>query len=273
MSSEFTEEQILFFKDFLLKHSGYNLVIGKEYLLQSRLKIVLDMHKLDNYNAIMNALRFHPHGDIATDVIEAMTVNETFFFRDDKPFEMFENSILPRLAEANDGNTIRIWSGASSTGQEPYSVAISLEEARKKYTSLKYEIDASDINNRILAKARKGHYSEMEINRGLDPKFKDKYFDHVDNEWVVKQEIKNKITFFRQNLRDEFKQSRGPYDLIFLRNVLIYFDADTKNEVLAKTVKMMRPGGVLILGVSENVYDLSLGLKKNNNTTGIYIKE
>lgn len=272
MSQEFTQEQIAYFRTFLKNNSGYDLGDGKEYLLSSRLKTVLDVHDLNGYDDIINGTRMNPHGTLATDVIEAMTVNETFFFRDDKPFDFFKNEIVPHLTTVSQSRPVKIWSAACSTGQEPYSLAMLLEENKKKTPDFKYDIDASDINNRILAKARQGIYSAMEVGRGLEPAQKNAYFTEGDNAWKINDNIKAHVTFFQQNLREEFKVHKGPYDVIFLRNVLIYFDEDLKKQILRKASDVMRSGGYLILGVAENVYDQTLPLERYQGMTGVYQK-
>ena len=268
----FTNEQIDFFRKFLYENSGYNLIEGKEYLLDSRLKIVRDVHKLDNYQAIMDTLKMNPHSNIAIDTVEAMTVNETFFFRDDKPFEMFKDKIIPQLAEWSKNRPVRIWSAASSTGQEPYSIAIALEESKAKYPDLKYNIVASDINNRILAKARHGVYSSMEVGRGLTDHYLKKYFTADGDHWKINEDIRTRVTFFQQNLRKDFITHTGPFDLVFLRNVLIYFDVELKTQIVKKVSETMTEDGYMILGVSENIYDNTLDLTRENEMTGIYRK-
>ena len=273
MSEDFTPLQIEFFRGFLLENSGYNLVEGKEYLLRSRLKTVLDIHPLETYDDIINALKRDPHGTIAVDVIEAMTVNETFFFRDDKPFEFFEKQIIPELIKISEIRPIKIWSAACSTGQEPYSIAILLEEYKRRYPSLDYLIDASDINNRILTKARHGTYSNLEVGRGLLETQRNRYFQQIDEGWKINDAIKEHVTFFQQNLRENFSSHKGPYDVVFLRNVLIYFDQGLKNSILQKTVKLMHPDAHLILGVAENIYCDELPITRCQNMTGIYQKQ
>ena len=272
MTETFTEEQITFFRNFLKENSGYNLLDGKEYLLSSRLKIVQEVHGLSGFQQVINAIRMDKHGDVAIDTVEAMTVNETFFFRDDKPFAFFKDTVIPQIAEWSKTRPVKIWSAASSTGQEPYSIAIELEESRHKYPELNYQIDASDINNRILAKARHGAYTGMEVGRGLTPAYKEKYFTGSDDTWRVNENIRSKVTFFQQNLREDFKAYKGPYDVVFLRNVLIYFDKDLKEKVVKKVANMMKTEGYMILGVSENVYDTTTSLKREDDFTGIYRK-
>lgn len=269
----FSSEQITFFRDFLRNRSGYLLNEHKEYLLKSRLKIVLDVHKLAEPKDIIAAIKKNPICDIAIDTIEAMTVNETFFFRDDKPFEFFREKIIPELAEISKIRPVKIWSAACSTGQEPYSIAFELEESRNRYPKLKYEIDASDINNRILAKARYGSYSNMEISRGLPETYRKKYFTQMEDYWRINKEIGSKIRFIQNNLIDTTWTLKGPYDVIFLRNVLIYFDRELKKQIIQKAAKIMRPDAYLILGVSENIYDATDEITREVSMSGIYRKK
>lgn len=268
----FTPDQITFFRTFLQEQSGYHLVPGKEYLLESRLKLVISAHKLNSFQDIIEAIKRAPHGDIAVDTIEAMTVNETFFFRDDAPFKHFTDKIIPILAEWGKTRPIKIWSAACSTGQEPYSIAIGLEESKVKYPHLKYEIMASDINNRILTKARHGVYSNMEVARGVPDNYKRKYFTQTHDTWRISDTIRNSVTFFHHNLKANPQMFRGPYDLVFLRNVLIYFDMDLKKDVLRRVAETMRTDAYMVLGVAENIYDPSLPLKREDEMTGVYKK-
>ena len=202
-----------------------------------------------------------------------MTVNETFFFRDDKPFQFFKGEILPQLIEASKKRFIKIWSAACSTGQEPYSIAILMSEAQKAHPHLNFEIKASDINQRILARARQGLYSKMEVERGLLPELKKKYFTEIsDQAWKINDDIKKLVTFQQQNLRDNFSVITGNYDVIFLRNVLIYFDLELKTEILNKVSQHMHSDSYLILGAAENIYDMSDKFNRVPNTTGIYRK-
>ena len=272
MSHPFTEQQLAFFRQFLKENSGYQLIEGKEYLLESRLKTVLEVDHLNTYDDIIAHINREPHGTVAIDVIEAMTVNETFFFRDDKPFQIFEAEIVPKLAEISKTRVPKIWSAACSTGQEPYSVAIILEEAKHKYPGIQYDIQASDINNRILAKARQGIYSHMEVARGLGEEQRNKYFTALGDVWRINDDIKNRVTFFQQNLREGPETFKGPYDVVFMRNVLIYFDMELKTQILKKTMEAMQPEAHLILGASENIYDPSLGLVRDTDLSGVYKK-
>ncbi len=271
-ATAFTPDQIQFFQGFLQNNSGYHLVPGKEYLLESRLKLVLTAHNLSTYQDLMDSIKRSPHGDIAVDTIEAMTVNETFFFRDDAPFKHFTDKIIPVLAEWGKTRPLRIWSAACSTGQEPYSIAIGLEESKLKYPHLKYEILASDINNRILTKARHGTYSNMEVTRGVPDSYKRKYFTNTQDQWRINDSIRNSVTFFHHNLKTDPKLFKGPFDLVFLRNVLIYFDTDLKKDVLRRVAETMRSDAYMVLGVAENIYDSTLPLRREDEMTGVYKK-
>lgn len=271
MTLHTTDEQLAFFGKFLKENSGYHLVSDKRYLLESRLKTVLELYKMSSYEEVINALKKDPRGQIAESVIEVMTINETFFFRDDTPFEVFKDKIIPRLIEEAKGRPIKIWSAACSTGQEPYSIAIVMEEYKKKTPSLSYEVYASDINNRILAKARQGDYTLLEVGRGLPEDYKNKYFTPDGTHWHINEDIRKKVVFRQHNLRDKFDGVGGPFDIVFLRNVLIYFEQDLKDQILDKTAKVMRPGGYLFLGAAENVYNPELGYKRDPDLKNVYI--
>lgn len=250
-----TKEQISFFAKFLQEQSGYHLVDDKVYLLEARLKTILKIDQLPDIGAIVNALVKNPAGQIAEHVVEVMTINETFFFRDTSPFESFENDILPVLAEWGKIRPVRIWSAACSTGQEPYSLAIVIEENRYKYPNFQYEIVASDINNRILAKARHGLFTELEVNRGLPEKYRAKYFKKDGSHWQISDDIRRHIHFKHHNLKENFT-GLGLFDFVLLRNVLIYFDAPLKDAILTKVEKVMRKDGYLMLGAAEGVHNL-----------------
>lgn len=254
VTTALTKDQIQFFAKFLKEHSGYHLTDDKAYLLESRLKTVISVDNLPDVNAIIQTLVRDPMGKVAEHVVEVMTINETFFFRDQSPFEAFEKEILPVLAERGKTRPIRIWSAACSTGQEPYSLAIIIEEHRGKYPHLQYEIVASDINNRILAKARQGLFSDLEVNRGLPPKYRDKYFTKDGSQWSINDTIRKHINFKYHNLKADYI-GLGSFDLVLLRNVLIYFDATLKENILSKIEKVMRKDGYLMLGAAEGIHD------------------
>ncbi len=250
-----TKDQISFFAKFLQEQSGYHLVDDKVYLLEARLKTIMKIDQLPDISAIVKALAKDPAGQIAEHVVEVMTINETFFFRDQSPFESFEKDILPVLADWGKTRPIRIWSAACSTGQEPYSLAIVIEENRHKYPAFQYEIIASDINNRILAKARHGLFTELEVNRGLPEKYRTKYFRKDGSQWQVGDDIRRHVHFKFHNLKEDYA-GLGLFDFVLLRNVLIYFDAELKENILSKVEKVMRKDGYLMLGAAEGIHNM-----------------
>lgn len=264
-----TNEQLPFFVKFLQERSGYHLTEDKKYLLESRLRTVLDVDRLSDVSAIIQAVTKDPNGSIAEHVIEVMTINETFFFRDNSPFESFEKEIMPMLAEWGKSRPVRIWSAACSTGQEPYSLAMILEENKHKYPHLNYEIVASDINNRILAKARQGLYSDLEVNRGLPQKYRDKYFVKDGTHWQINDAIRKHIQFKYLNLKGDFA-GLGTFDFVLLRNVLIYFEATLKEQILSKVERVLRKDGYLMLGAAEGIHDPNHYFMRCPNTKNAY---
>jgi chemotaxis protein methyltransferase CheR len=272
MQSTFSDDNFSYIKKFLYENSGYHLMDTKIYLLESRLKPLLKKYDLDDYNKIINQVRLNPRSALSADVVENMTVNETFFFRDDTPFRILRETVLPPYIKNED--EIKIWSAACSTGQEPYSIAMTTEEIRRGYPNFKYEIHASDISKSVVQRARDGIFMNHEVERGLPSLYKKRYFDSIeDNNWKIRKTMRDSILFFEQNLCDAVDNFRGPYDIIFLRNVLIYFDNDTKLKVLQKISKAMKSGAYLFLGTSENIYDMTLGFERQPDLSGIYKKK
>lgn len=253
LESALTDPKVFeFYVDFLKKNSGYNLLEDKKYLLEARLNEVLSISSFNSINEITDALKSNPYGDLANDVIEAMTVNETFFFRDTTPYTVFENEILPILAEASKGRKVNIWSAACSTGQEPYSIAMVLEQKKHLYPGFTYEITATDINSRVLAKARRGIFSNLEIYRGLTDFYRDKFFKQDGSQWKIDDALKRNIVFSTFNLKKPLYEFGKKFDFVLLRNVLIYFDSELKKNVLDNVAHVLLPGGHLMLGAPEN---------------------
>lgn len=263
------EADFTFFCTFLKQSSGYHLVPEKRYLLETRLADVLRHSKLPDIKTMVNNLRSAPYGQLATDVIEAMTVNETFFFRDQGPFEVFEKKLLPALSQQVKGRPLRIWSAACSTGQEPYSLAMMIEQNKTLYPDLSYHIIATDINNRVLARARQGIYSDLEVHRGLPDVYRDKYFTRDGSAWRVTDNVKKNIVFRPLNLRGECDLD-GLFDFVLLRNVLIYFDAKTKEDILLRVSRKMHPHALLLLGAAEGIYDPQHFFQRCPEMGGLY---
>ncbi len=207
---------------------------------------------------------------LITQVVEAMTTNESFFFRDIKPFDLFRDHVLPHLLETRAARkSFRIWCAAASSGQEPYSIVMTLMEQQAKLTGWNYEIVGTDILLDILAKASKGAYSQFEVQRGMPITLLVKYFDQVGESWQIKPTVQSKVRYKHFNLLED-PTSLGKFDVVFCRNVLIYFDQKTKGEVLGRIAKLMPPDGMLFLGGAETVLGVSNSFKPVPEQRGVY---
>jgi len=214
-----------------------------------------------------------PSTDFVDTIISAITTNETFFFRDTHIYDAIEKFIIPELFEKAKTSRIRIWSSASSSGQEAYTISMLLTEYAQKNILAKnllskFEIKATDIDPKILKKAKSGRYSSLEVSRGLNDYYLKKYFIDEDNSFVVKDEIKKMVNFSRANLTDAFFPLNN--DFILCRNVLIYFDTMTKKQIIEKMHKTLKKGGYLLLGSSETLMGLYDGLKRVQKGSAIF---
>jgi chemotaxis protein methyltransferase CheR len=248
------------------------LMIGKDklYLLETRLSEIIKREKLIDLNGLAERIRRPGNDVLARDVIEAMTTNESFFFRDDKPFRHFRTEALPRLAAARPpGSTIRIWSAASSSGQEAYSLAMIVAESSALLNGRKVEILGTDIARDQLARAREGVYSQFEVQRGLPVQMLMRYFRKEENNWRIADTIRAMAQFREYNLLSDLR-SLGRFDIVFCRNVLIYFDQPTKSRVLEATAGLMPPDGLLYLGGAETVLGITGRFAPMPNERGVY---
>jgi chemotaxis protein methyltransferase CheR len=252
-------DDFAFLRDLLKKQIGLSLSSDKEYLLYSRLESVMAKHRFGSMEAMVASLRRFRQTELIQDIAEAMTVNETSFFRDGKPFEEIRQRILPLLC-AQSPRRLRFWSAAASTGQEAYSLGMTLLEEDARRSGWSYEILATDVSSQSIEKARQGTYSEFEVQRGMPPALVSRYFTRrPSGNWQVSDALKQMVSFKTHNLLDDFI-TPGAFDLILCRNVLIYFDADTKRDVLRSLVRHLAPGGVLMLGATESLPVADLGL-------------
>ena len=256
--------------NFLLQASGYQLLDEKKYLLETRLEDVLKSHGLMDVSQLVSRLKDAYCMDMANDIIEAMTVNETFFFRDKSPFDTFEEHVIPQLQARDPSETFRIWSAACSTGQEAYSIAMLMAEHRHKFPKLKYEIIASDINTNVLNQARRGLYSDLEVNRGLPEAYREKYFTMNGERWQIDDEIRQAVKFYKLNLHEPYPFARK-FDFVMLRNVLIYFNDNMKEAVLNRISYHMNDCGKLLLGAAEGIYDMDHYFQRCDIANGLYI--
>jgi chemotaxis protein methyltransferase CheR len=252
------------------ERSGLVLTRDKAYLLESRLLPVVRKWQLKTLAELAAAVRGHADAGLVRAVVEAMTTNESFFFRDVKPFDQFKAFVLPHLLRSRASTrAIRIWSAACSSGQEPYSLAMILTEQRALLSNWRIEILATDLSTEILEKAQAGLYSQFEVQRGLPIQLLVKYFKQQGDRWQIDPAIRAMVNFRQLNLLDDFA-ALGRFDVIFCRNVLIYFDQPTKTLVLNRLSRQMAPDGHLYLGGAETVLGITDKLQPVPDNRGIY---
>jgi chemotaxis protein methyltransferase CheR len=258
-----------FLRAVLKERSGLVLGDGKQYLVESRLVPIARKAGFAGVGELMRMLR-NPREPLIADVVEAMTTNESFFFRDKVPFEQFRDTMVPALLAARPNRRIRIWCAAASSGQEPYSLAMCLAEMREKIRGWSIEILATDISTEVVEKATAGVYSQFEVQRGLPIHLLIKYFTQVGDLWRISPEIAAMVQFRPLNLLKEFSHL-GYFDVVFCRNVLIYFDQQTKAKVLQKIARISRADGYLVLGTAETVVGLSDAFRPVADLRGVYV--
>ncbi|HEX2115798.1 MAG TPA: protein-glutamate O-methyltransferase [Alphaproteobacteria bacterium] len=255
----------------LFETTGLVLGPDKLYLVESRLSPVARKYNAADLDALTDALRAGRNTELMRDVTDAMMTNESFFFRDGKPFEQFKQIVLPKLMQARAAQkTIRIWSAACSTGQEPYTLAMILKEEGAKLAGWRIEIVGTDLSREALERAKQGAYSQFEVQRGLPITLLVKYFTQSGDRWMISPELKNNISFKELNLLSDFT-TLGTFDVVFCRNVLIYFDQTTKAKILEKISRMMPADGVLYLGGAETVLGVTEKFAPMPNQRGIYV--
>ncbi|WP_299397385.1 protein-glutamate O-methyltransferase CheR [Pelagibius sp.] len=259
-----------FIAQLLYQRSGLVITQEKAYLLESRLNPVARKWDLDGFEALIAKMRNEKDERVIVDVTEAMTTNESFFFRDNRPFEQFKDVVLPQLLETRGGQKkFRIWSAACSSGQEPYTLAMILKEEAAKLAGWTFDIVATDLSTEILGKAKDGLYSQFEVQRGLPITLLMKYFTQEGDKWRISDEIRQMVKFQPFNLLDS-PSSLGRFDVIFCRNVLIYFDQETKGQVLGRLAQIMPNDGFLYLGGAETVLGISDAFEVIPGQRGIY---
>jgi chemotaxis protein methyltransferase CheR len=238
-------------KEILLETSGHSLGEGKEYLVERRLAPVADSLGHPSLTALLRELRVRRDRRTVKLVCEAMTTNESLFFRDGRPFDLLKQKIIPEFIESRRARrTLRIWSAACSTGQEAYSVAMTLAEFVPSLADWRVEVVGTDYSPSVVARARSGIFNHFEVQRGLPVTMLIKYFDQIEDGWQVKESLRKKVSFQEGNLLEPFGRL-GVFDIVFCRNVLIYFDAEGKRDVLERLTKVTAPDGYLFLGAAE----------------------
>ena len=246
------------------------LSADKQYLAESRLLPVARKAGLGTLRELVAVLKLGNAEALMTAVVEAMMTNESLFFRDKVPFEHFRSTILPALKAARrTSRTIRIWCAAAATGQEPYSLAICLKEMERDIADWRIDILATDLSNEVLGKARAGIYSQFEVQRGLPIHLLIKYFTQSNDMWQLVPDIRGMVKYRQVNLMSDFSHL-GMFDLIFCRNVLIYFDQQTKVDLLDRLAQVTAADGYLVLGAAETVVGLTDSFTTVPDKRGLY---
>ena len=258
-----------YLRKLLKDRSGLVLSVDKQYLVESRLTPLARKAGIASLGELVAKLRSN-NERLAVDVVEAMTTNESFFYRDKIPFDHFRDTIMPGLLAARARERrLRIWCAAASTGQEPYSLAMCLKEMKDKLAGWRVEILGTDLSTEVLEKAKAGVYSQFEVQRGLPIQMLVKHFSQVGDTWHISPEIRAMVQYRPLNLLSDFAHL-GSFDVVFCRNVLIYFDQETKIGVLNRIARLLDPDGFLVLGAAETVVGLTDAFKPLVDKRGLY---
>jgi chemotaxis protein methyltransferase CheR len=258
-----------FLRKLLKTRSGLDLSADKQYLVESRLAPLARRVGLPGITELIQKIKSGAE-TLTADAVEAMTTNETFFFRDKLPFEHLREVMLPALLPARaNRRVLRIWCAASSTGQEPYSIAMCLKEFGSALAGWRIEILATDLSQGVLEKSKAGIFSQFEVQRGLPIQLLVKYFTQTGDLWQLNADIRAMVQHRQLNLLQDFSHL-GMFDLIFCRNVLIYFDQDTKADVFTRLAKVLEADGALALGAAESVVGISDAFKPYPERRGLY---
>jgi chemotaxis protein methyltransferase CheR len=246
-----------YIRNLVRKESSIVLDDGKMYLVTSRLAPLAREHGFASVGAFISHLKSSAYGELHILAMEAIATTETSFFRDLHPFVELRETILPELIKSrrDTSQSLCIWSAACSSGQEPHSIAMILRDRFAELNGWNLQLLASDISRRMIERAREGVYTQIEVNRGLPAPYLVRFFNQNQNQWQLKDELRGMFRFFRQNLAEEWA-AVPPVDILMLRNVLIYFDVETRRKVLQRVRRLLRPGGYLVLGSAETTLNL-----------------
>ena len=260
-----------YLRKLLKERSGLVLSSDKQYLVESRLLPIARKSGLTGLGELVQKIKTPGTEALIVEVVEAMTTNESFFFRDKIPFDHFRDAIMPSLVAARaKQRRVRIWCAAASTGQEPYSLAMCLKEMAGQISGWRVEIIATDLSQEVLEKAKAGIYSQFEVQRGLPIQLLVKYFTQIGETWQIAPEIRSMVQYRPFNLLSDFGQL-GIFDVVYCRNVLIYFDQPTKVDVLERIARIAEPDGFLVLGAAETVVGLTEAFKPIPERRGLYL--
>lgn len=272
MSSAISNTEYQSFSTFLEDACGITLGENKQYLIASRLQKLMDSVDIANLGDLVTRLQ-RGDNNLRGKIIDAMTTNETLWFRDSHPYSILEKELFPEAAQHRN-RPVRIWSAACSSGQEPYSMSmIAQEYAKANPGSLARDVEivATDISKTILEQARQARYDEISLVRGLSTERRNLYFTQHDKQWALNSDIKKRVRFTELNLMQSFS-TLGKFDIIFCRNVLIYFSAGLKGDILNRMAKQLQPGGYLVLGSSESITGHTEAFKMVRSGGAVYYK-
>lgn len=259
------------FRTFLEEACGILLGEGKQYLVSSRLNRLMHDEGIPTLGALVTRMSSIQGVGLRARVVDAMTTNETLWFRDTTPYDALTRLILPQLTQTPLGRPLRVWSAACSSGQEPYSISIAVHEyllGKPGQLTWGVQIVGTDISSAMLKEANVGIYDSISLARGLSPERRQRFFTPVGDKWQVKPEIRARVSFKELNLKQSYT-ALGKFDMIFCRNVLIYFSADLKRDILNRMAQAINPGGYLVLGSSEAIASLSDAFEMVHNSGGV----
>ena len=279
MKLTITDNEFLIIRDMIHDKTGIYLGENKKYLIETRLSHLVHEHNCKTFADFYLKLKQSARTSVLiTSVVDAITTNETLWFRDTHPFNILEKKVLPDINErlnASGQREVRIWSAACSTGQEPYSIAmLILEMCERKALNLGFHqyvnILATDISTKAIADAEYGRFNSIAIGRGLPDYYLTKYFKREENYWSVLPHVRSLVKFKNFNLKDPVAGLMGPFDIIFIRNVMIYFSDQFKKELLRRVESVLKPGGIVMLGTGESLASYSNRFDLLNHEGGIY---
>jgi len=267
-----SDDDFAYISRLLKENSGLIVTPDKAYLINTRLKPIVERNGLATVSALVRQMKSGRLLSLKDEVVDAMTTNESLFFRDTKPFHALIEMMLPELCERGKSRPIRIWCAAASTGQEPYSIAMLLEDNARRFGGRDISIFATDLSQAALRRARMGEYTAFEVGRGMPADVLQRHFTKTEsNHYVVSPKVRSRVTFRTRNLLEPF-DSLGNFDIIFCRNVLIYFDRPTKADVLNRMARILPQEGFLVLGGPETTLGLSDAFVRHPTWRNIYNK-
>lgn len=269
--STLTPENFAFVAQLLRAQCGLALEPGKEYLVKSRLAPLAQQHKVASLDLFIDQLRVRRAHGLVDEVVEAMMTTETFFFRDVRPFDSLQKSVLPELIKQRAASRqLNVWCGASASGQEPYSVAILLQEHFPELRNWRINFLATDISDAMIARSQAGRYSQLEVSRGLPQPLLLKWFRQEEGHWWIDDQLRKSVKFSKMNLIRPWP-TMPVWDLVLLRNVMIYFDSDIKRLILDRLSQTLAPDGYLLLGGAETTLNLNNSfIRHEESNAGFY---